>query len=240
MKTSQSRTIAATTLETDIEPGTPEEAYQAINRAKMLWSFRKRDVDSWSEVIQRWATEPKAWKRIPEMKPYGTAKRMIEAEVCDNYEAFYTFVEAVLGTEWAMKLADNYADRPGPAEGTVNNPNRDKSGKFSNSLHNGYVRNHYGESEAKPERGNTKTYLSERIAKEFPEAAPCIGKGKQYKTVTEAARKLGIVKDRPRATIYIDDPEDAGRYLSSRVDNEWMIAMYDAYMKAQEKTNETI
>lgn len=228
MKTSQARVNAATTLETDIEPGTPEEAYQAINRAKMLWSFRKRDVDSWSEVIERWATEPKAWKRIPEMKPYGTAKRMIEAEVCENYAAFYAFVEAVLGTEWAMKIADNYGDRPGPKEGTVENRERDDGGRFTP---NSYARNYLDKDE--PKRGNTKTYLSERIAHEHPDAAQDIGNGKKYKTIHEAARKLGIVKDRPRASIYLDDPIAAGRYMANRVNKDWMLEFYDAYTKAQ-------
>ncbi len=130
-----------------------------------------------------------------------------------------------------MKIADNYGDRPGPQDGTVNNPSRDESGKFTSGDHNPYVHKDYGEKEKG--YGTSKTYLSERIAKEFPEQASNIGKGKQYKTITEAARKLGIVKDRQRVTIYIDDPEDAGRYLSGRVDNEWMIACYDAYMKAQ-------
>ncbi len=166
------------------------------------------------------------------MKPYGTAKRMIEAEVCENHEAFYAFVEAVLGTEWAMKIADNYGDRPGPQDGTVNNPDG-VGGKSGKQIDNSYVRNYYQSEGDESKRGNTKTYLSERIAKEFPEQASNIGKGKQYKTITEAARKLGIVKDRQRVTIYIDDPEDAGRYLSGRVSNEWMIACYDAYMKAQ-------
>jgi hypothetical protein len=127
-----------------------------------------------------------------------------------------------------MKIADNYGD----ARGGNNNPQGlgGKTGKTSDDCQS-YAHNF--DNEGKPERGTTKTYLSERIAKEFPEQASNIGKGKQYKTITEAARKLGIVKDRQRVTIYIDDPEDAGRYLSGRVDNEWMIACYDAYMKAQ-------
>ena len=232
MKTSPSRVIAATTLESEIEPGTPEEAYMAINRAKMLWSFRKRDVDSWREVIERWSTEPKAWKRIPEMRPYGTAKKMIEAEVCESYQAFYIFVEAVLGTEWAMKLADNYAEKPGPAD-NAENRKRESNGQFSP---NPYA--HKDLDEAEKKYGTRKVYLAERIAKEFPEQAPNIGKGKKFETITEAAKKLGIIKDRQRVTIYIDDPAAAGRYLASRVSNEWMIDCYDAYMKAQDKVQE--
>jgi len=227
MKTSPSRMIAATTHESEIAPGTPEEAYMAINRAKMLWSFRKRDVDSWREVIERWASEPKAWKRIPEMKPYGTAKKMIEAEVCENYQAFYVFVEAVLGTEWAMKLADNYAD----TRGGNNNPNGQNQYSGQSYAHN------FDQSIEPKEsaRGTRKVYLSERIAKEHPEQAANIGKGKQFKTITEAAKKLGIIKDRQRVTIYIDNPEDAGQYLASRVDDDWMIAMYKAYTEAKMK-----
>ena len=223
-KQSTARAIAATTKRTDIAPGTPEEAYQAINRAKMLWDFRQRDVDSWRDVIDRWSTTPKAWKRIPEdSKPYGTARKMIEAEVCENYQAFYMFVEAVLGTEWAMKLADNYAERPG------GNNNPQGINQYSDGQPYAHKVDH---DDSK--YGTRKVYLSERIAKEYPEQAANIGKGKEFRTITEAAKKLGIIKDRPRVTIYTDDPEDAGRYLAGKVDNDWMVDMYEAYVKEKE------
>ncbi len=95
-----------------------------------------------------------------------------------------------------MKIADNYGDRPGPQDGTVNNPDGvggksgkqidnsyvrnyyqtegDESGKFTSGDHNPYVHKDYGENEKG--YGTSKTYLSERIAKEFPEQASSIVK----------------------------------------------------------------
>lgn len=128
MKTSQSRTTAATTPRDQIESGSPEEAYQAINRAKMLWSFRRRDIGDWKEVIDRWVKEPKAWHRIPEMKPYGTAKAMIEAEVCENYDAFVDFIKDIVDASYAAKIVDNHADRPGPKD--TENRQRNDAGQF--------------------------------------------------------------------------------------------------------------
>ncbi len=234
MKMSLSREIAATTPSDLIKPGSPEEAYQAINRAKMLWNFRKRDVNSWSEVIDKWAAEPKAWKRIPEIKPYGTARNMIEAEVCEDYDAFVAFVQAVLGSDYAAKIVDNHADRPGPKEGTVNNPSgNNQHGKTED---NSYAYNYYPDDK-ESSRGTRSTYLLERIAKEHPAETENIGKGKRYKTVNEAARNLGIVADRERLCFYADDPAAAGQYLAKRVDAEWMAAMLEAYQnQAGEET----
>ena len=106
-KLSPARTRAATTFHGDIAPGSPEEAYQAINRAKMLWNFRRRDIDSWQEVITKWAGEPKAWHRTPEGAPYGTAKAMIEAEIGANYTVFMAFIQLIVGPDYAALLVDD-------------------------------------------------------------------------------------------------------------------------------------
>lgn len=219
-KLTPTRMAAATTAQTDIDKGTPEEAYQAINRAKMLWGFRLRDVDSWNEVIERWNHEPKAWLRIPDTDhPYGSPRRMIEAELDVDYDQFKEFVRIVLGTK-AVALIDE------PSQGHGGNRNPwGASGKPDNQ---GYARNL--DSEQTKARGNTEAYLRQRILAERPDALDEIGKGKTYSTVNEAARKLGIKADRERLCVYKDDPAAAGRYMAQRTDRDWFMAFVDAYM----------
>lgn len=225
----KSQTLSAT----DVEPGTPELAYMAARRMRVLWSARSHDLDGWRAAIE-WMTpegKPKAWEVLPSPdKPYGTARAFIEAEVHPDFDRLYFYVNEMLGSEWAKRIANNYGDRPGPKEGTVNNPNRDESGRFATGdTHNPYAHKDYG-SESK--YGTRASYLLERLS---PEDAAEIGEGRKYRTVYEAARKTGIVKDRgQRLCMYADDPEAAGRYLAERVDAEWMLACYDAFMKASE------
>ncbi len=210
------RSAAATTPTSMIEPGSPEEAYQAINRAKMLWGFRRRDVDSWKDVIDRWAIEPKAWKRIPEVKPYGTARKMIEAEVCESYDAFVSFVADIVGNDYAAKLRDDLGERGAP-EGTVNNPNGSnqyRKPKDNYDTHNNYPKQY--------DTGTSTAYLEKRLKRDRPEVLSEIGKGKKYKTVNEAATAVGIVRKRDRLCFYADDPTAAARYLLGRVDAGWI------------------
>lgn len=218
-KLTPARALAATTSKDQIEPGTPEEAYQTINRAKMLWNFRRRDVDSWQEVINNWAAKPEAWNRIPEdRKPYGSPRPMIETELDTDYEQFKAFVRIVLGETYAAKIDEPYRDSPGNPTGANQHTDR-----------NPYVRK---DSSEEKQYGNTTAYLRQRIADEHPDALDNIGKGKEYKTVNEAARKLGVIPERVRLCMYIDDPAAAGRYLAQRVDREWFDTLIDAYYKS--------
>lgn len=220
------RALAATTSKDQIEPGSPEEAYQAINRAKMLWSFRRRDVDSWQEVINRWAVKPEAWNRIPEdSTPYRSPRRMIETELEADYDQFKEFVRIVLGEAYAAKIDEPYDTHGGNRNPEGNNQYMETG--------QGYVHN-LDQKEDK-QRGTNKAYLRKRIAEDHPDALEEIGKDRKYKTVYEAARCLGLAQDRKRMCIYEDDPAAAGRYLAQRVDNEWMLACYDAFMKSLEK-----
>jgi len=226
MKISQSRAVAATTPSDQIESGSPEEAYQAINRARMLWSFRRRDVKDWKEVIDRWAKEPKAWHRIPEIKPYGTAKAMIEAEVCESYTAFLSFVSDIVGTEYAAKLEDDLGERGG-------NNNSEGINQYTAQLGQPYVHK-VDLIEKESSYGSSVAYLRKRLKRDAPEILESIGKGKQYETVTEAAQAVGIAKKRERLCMYADDPVAAGRYLAYRVDKDWLMECVDAYMKEEQ------
>jgi len=82
--------------------------------------------------------------------------------------------------------------------------------------------------------GNNKVYLKARITRDYPETLKDVGKGKKYKTYSAAAVALGIKKPDNRHMLPADATA-AGRYLASRVDNEWKIAFLDAFMKAQGK-----
>lgn len=213
----------------DVEPGTPELAYMAARRMRVLWSARSHDLDGWRAAIE-WMTpagKPKAWQVLPSPdKPYGTARAFIEAEVHPDFDRLYFYVNEMLGSEWAKRIADNHADRPGPKEGTVNNP----------SGNNQYVKqdNPYAHKDypSGSKYGTRASYLLERLS---PEDAAEIGEGRKYRSVYEAARKTGIIKDRgQRLCMYADDPEAAGRYLAERVDKDWLMACFDAFMKATE------
>lgn len=143
----------------------------------------------------------------------------------------------------SVRAAAIDADRPGPKEGTVNNPNGNGgwSGKKSEekNLDNPYTHKDYQDRDGYPKYGTNPTYLLERIEKEHPAETANIGKGKPYKTVHEAARKLGIVKDRKRLSFYADDPAAAGRYLASRVDEDWIGAMLETYQGSKAPTRLT-
>ncbi len=147
---------------------------------------------------------------------------------CSDYDKLLTYVEIMLGIEWAKRIADNYADRDGPITGTVNNPNHDEHGRFSKSdNHNPHVHEGYGEK--KKQYGTNKPYLLERLP---DEVVAEIGKGKKYKTVHEAARKTGLINVPLRFSLP-SDPEAAAKYLAEHVDREWFETMIDAYYKQE-------
>ncbi len=220
MPRSKARLVAATTARTDIAPGTPEEAYQAINSAKMLWGFRLRDVDSWQDVIERWTnTKPEAWKRIPEDgEKYGSPRRMIETELETDYEQFKEFVRIVLGTKYAA-LIDEPLSTHGGKRNEWGRNGKPKNQDYLDNLDSG-----------KKQQGTSSAYLRQRIKDEYPDELENIGNGKKYKTVKEAAREMGMVTREIRYSLP-DDPEAAGRYLAQRVDREWGAAMVETYMK---------
>lgn len=81
--------------------------------------------------------------------------------------------------------------------------------------------------------GNSADYLTARIARDRPDILDGMKTGK-YRSVRAAAIDAGIVEPKQRYQLPTD-PTAAGRYLAQRVDDAWMLELYDAYMKAQGK-----
>ena len=131
--------------------------YLAARSMKVLWRARSHDLDSWRKTIE-WMTPPDAawaWEKLPsETKPYRTARAFIQAEVHPDYDKLLAYVEIMLGIEWAKRIADNYADKPGGN----NNP----------SGHNQYNSDgqpyaHKVDREDETQYGTSKAYLLERL-----------------------------------------------------------------------------
>jgi hypothetical protein len=219
------RRTAAVSARTEIDPGTPEEAYQAVNLAKMLWGFRLRDIDAWQSVIERWTSQDvPAWERIPEVgEAYGSPRRMIEAELEVDYDQFKEFIRIVLGQKYAAMIEKPLQDGPGGN----NNPLG-----INQYVNGGQCYDHNIDHSPKA-RGTSQEYLRQRILKEDSAALDKIGKGREYKSVSDAAIKLGIIPEQPRLHVYADNPVAAGHYFAKRVDEEWMQVMMDAYEEAR-------
>ncbi len=84
------------------------------------------------------------------------------------------------------------------------------------------------------EGGNSNDYLTARIARDNPEILEGMKQGK-YRSVRAAAIDAGIIDpDKTRRHQLPTDPAAAGRYLAQRVDAEWMLECYDAFMKCRE------
>jgi hypothetical protein len=79
--------------------------------------------------------------------------------------------------------------------------------------------------------GNNADYLTARIARDNPAILEDMKQGK-YRSVRAAAIDAGIIDpDKARRYQLPTDPAAAGRYLAGRVDAEWMLECYDAFMK---------
>ena len=82
--------------------------------------------------------------------------------------------------------------------------------------------------------GTDTEYLTARIARDRPDILDRMKAG-EYRSVRSAAIDAGIIDpDKTKRYQLPTDPTKAGRYLAERVDAEWMLACYDAFMKASE------
>lgn len=80
--------------------------------------------------------------------------------------------------------------------------------------------------------GTDTEYLTARIARDRPDILDRMKAG-EYRSVRSAAIDAGIIDpDKVRRYQLPTDPTKAGKYLAERVDAEWMLACYDAFMKA--------
>jgi hypothetical protein len=167
-------------------------------------------------VIEHWTSgDVPAWMLIPEDdEPYKSPRRMIEEELKVDYDQFKEFIRIVLGHKY-VALIDEPTGKRGGQKGSINNPNGNNQ---YHKVDESYVRTIHPKQK---QAGNSREHLRRLILAEHPEALDEIGKGKQYKTVTEAARKLGIVSREVRYSLP-DDPQAAARYLAQRVDKAWL------------------
>lgn len=79
--------------------------------------------------------------------------------------------------------------------------------------------------------GTSNDYLTARIARDNPEVLEGMKQGK-YRSVRAAAIDAGIIDpDKTRRYQLPTDPAAAGRYLAQRVNAEWMLECYDAFLK---------
>lgn len=82
--------------------------------------------------------------------------------------------------------------------------------------------------------GNDSDYLASRIARDRPDILERMKAG-EYRSVRSAAIDAGIIDPEKTKRYQLPtDPTKAGKYLAERVDAEWMLACYDAFMKATE------
>lgn len=85
--------------------------------------------------------------------------------------------------------------------------------------------------EISSQQGTSPSYLTRRIARDRPDIIQRMKAG-EFTSVHAAAKEAGIVKDKFQMPT---DAAAAGRYLAGRVDNDWMLACYDAFMKSLER-----
>lgn len=82
--------------------------------------------------------------------------------------------------------------------------------------------------------GTSDKYLADRIARDRPDILERMKAG-EYRSVRSAAIDAGIIDPEKTKRYQLPtDPTKAGKYLAERVDAEWMLACYDAFMKASE------
>lgn len=83
----------------------------------------------------------------------------------------------------------------------------------------------------KKQYGNSAKDLTARIARDNPAILEGMKQGK-YRSVRAAAIDAGIIDpDKTRRYQLPTDPAAAGRYLAQRVNAEWMLECYDAFLK---------
>lgn len=104
-----------------------------------------------------------------------------------------------------------------------------KGNPTGNNQHRGNVSNTNISSvdEDKPARGDTTDYTVRRLAKQRPDIHAKLLAGEL--SPNAAAIEAGFRKTKFQLPT---DPSAAGRYLAQRVDQDWFMECYDAYMKA--------
>lgn len=202
----------------------------AAHRIVVLRNTWDRMDTSWHHWLEQLGKvrEARLWEFYPTEQPYGSLPDLLKANGIDPSIALRK--ESFEGRYIQEDGTNTLKDRPG---GLQHN-NRDDSGKFAKPDSNPhcYVRNNVDS----PERGNSADYWLARLERDAPEYHRKYN-NHEYESVAAACYDAGIRKKEQRLHISID-PESAGRYLAGRVDADWMLACYDAFMKAIEVNHE--
>lgn len=110
-------------------------------------------------------------------------------------------------------------------QGGNNNPNG--INQHTSVNHNNII---VDQKDNETKQGTSAAYTMRRLAKDFPTIHERVLTGEL--SPNKAALEAGFRQ--PKLQIPAD-PTAAGRYLAQRVDDAWMLELYDAYMKAQSK-----
>lgn len=129
-----------------------------------------------------------------------------------------------------IEAVDLLANIDAGKEGGNNNPNGigGKSGKTCSDIVT--VDNINSDNKSERPTGTSSAATMRRLAKDFPTIHERVLTGEL--SPNKAALEAGFRQ--PKLQIPAD-PTAAGRYLAQRVDDAWMLELYDAYMKAQGK-----
>lgn len=186
--------------------GSVDWCWQTLDYLKYLWRARNENIQTFKERIEReikGLEEHDAGAKIPPDHPYGDLDALLKSELGVTREELSQTLRLELLTQARAQEA-----KPNPANGY--HPTSDNCKTL--------------------EHGNSADYLTARIARDRPDILEEMKQGK-YRSVRQAAIDAGIVKPQTRYSLP-DEPKQAGRYLAQRVDKDWMMDMFDEYMKA--------
>ena len=207
--------------------GSPEWAAAKTDALKQAHQFAERDISLMAEHAAEVKTnriwevvfddEPKTWQR------YCAERLELASDYIDN---LMIVVEALrkrghAGPIPGKYMQDGLRDKPGAPDGNSN--------AAKNNCNN--CDDCFGDT---PDRGNSDDYLRARLKRDDPKRYDMLLTG-QYRSTRAAAIEAGIIDPEKTKRYQLPtDPTKAGKYLAERVDAEWMLACYDAFMKASE------
>ena len=207
--------------------GSPEWAAAKTDALKQAHQFAERDISLMAEHAAEVKTnriwevvfddEPKTWQR------YCAERLELASDYIDN---LMIVVETLRKRGHAGPIPGKYMQdglRDGPGNPTGINQHTDRNYyNYNNSC---------GESVS---QGTSDDYLRARLKRDDPKRYDMLLTG-QYRSARAAAIDAGIIDPEKTKRYQLPtDPTKAGKYLAERVDAEWMLACYDAFMKASE------
>jgi hypothetical protein len=185
-----------------------------------------------SELVDFWQTQ--AWQLFTDKtdEPFRSFYAFARAQrpyglgcTEDDYNALMDAAKRTV-----QDFAEQYGDEPLPSASESHQGNNSAWAAHEititkNDFDN--IKNDFRDSKS---GGTSSEYLTRRIARDRPDIIKRMKDG-EFASVRAAAKEAGIVKDNFQMP---KDAAAAGRYLAQRVDSEWMLACYDAFMKSIE------